>query len=305
MPLSLTESQVVTELAGFLYDFLPGTPHPYADKSISFAGVANSLGLGSYWHGGSKRPAITILLERTLETRRDRFCDLMIGIVRKGISYRNTKGNPVTREDILSLNEMIARIQFKIPELWDPKFLDNLPVRPHSAKEEAITEPTLDMTKLRENFLSLTNLDVQKRGYAFEQFLNELFKAFKLNPRGPFRLVGEQIDGSFELDCEVYLLEAKWQDKQTGQSDILVLQGKVGAKAAWARGLFMSYSGFTEEGLEAFSRGRATNLIGVSGQDLWFILEGKISPLDALKRKVRLAAETGRFYVAIQEIISC
>ena len=30
-------------------------------------------------------------------------------------------------------------------------------------------------------------------------------------PRGSFRLIGEQIDGSFHLEGETYLLEAKWQ----------------------------------------------------------------------------------------------
>ena len=49
------------------------------------------------------------------------------------------------------------------------------------------------------------------RGFAFERFLDELFTAFKLAPRRSFRLVGEQIDGSFHLASETYLLEAKWQ----------------------------------------------------------------------------------------------
>lgn len=141
-----------------------------------------------------------------------------------------------------------------------------------------------------------------ERGFAFEKFLNTLFKAFDLSPRGPFRLVGEQIDGSFEFDHETYLVEAKWQDKQTGQSEILVLREKVEGKATWSRGLFVSYSGFTNEGLEAFSRGRATNLIGMSGQDLYFILDGKLSLLETFRRKIRLAGETGRFYVPVQEL---
>ena len=108
MPLSLTESQAVTDLAGFLYDFLPGKPHPYADQTISFAGVAHSLGIAECWIGGSKLPAITALLERTLETRRDCFCLLIVGIVRKGIAYRHKRGNAITREEIRQLNDLVA-----------------------------------------------------------------------------------------------------------------------------------------------------------------------------------------------------
>ena len=91
-------------------------------------------------------------------------------------------------------------------------------------------------------------------------------------------------------------------DTQTGQSDLLVLREKVAGKADWSRGVFISYAGFTPDGLEAYSRGRSTNLIGVTGQDLYFILDGKISLPDALRQKIRLAGETGQFYVSIHEI---
>lgn len=54
MALSLKESQAVTELADKLYPFLPGKPHPYADQSLSFPGVAAKLRLAQYWPAGSK-----------------------------------------------------------------------------------------------------------------------------------------------------------------------------------------------------------------------------------------------------------
>lgn len=63
MNLSLTEIKTISELADFLYSFLPGNPHPYADYAISFAGIARDLGLERFWTGGSKRPAIAALLE--------------------------------------------------------------------------------------------------------------------------------------------------------------------------------------------------------------------------------------------------
>jgi hypothetical protein len=49
----------------------------------------------------------------------------------------------------------------------------------------------------------------------FEGFLNELFAGFGLAPRGAFRLVGEQIDGSFRLHGQTYLVEAKWHDRRS------------------------------------------------------------------------------------------
>lgn len=63
MNLSLIEIQTISEMADFLYAFLPGNPHPYADRSISFAGIASDLGVERFWTGGSKRPAIVTLIE--------------------------------------------------------------------------------------------------------------------------------------------------------------------------------------------------------------------------------------------------
>ena len=75
------------------------------------------------------------------------------------------------------------------------------------------------------------------------------------------------------------------------------------SKSAWSRGLFVSNSGFTDDGLTAFARGRATNIIGMTGQDLFFILSGEISLTEALTQKARKAAETGEFYVPVFELL--
>jgi hypothetical protein len=303
MPLSLAETQAVNEMAGFMYDFLPGKPYPYADPEISFAGVAHRAGLSDFWTGGSKLPAITTLLEKTLETQRGRFCELVLAIVRQGIKYRSNKGKPITREEIQQLNEIIKRVQFKIPQLWDPSFLDSLP----SARAKPPDQQPLDVAglkSLKEKLIGLNDLDGQARGYAFERFLQELFEFFGLKPRSPFRLVGEQIDGSFQLGGATYLVEAKWHREQTDQNALLVFRGKVESKAVWSRGMFISYSGFTDDGLEAFSKGRATNIIGTNGEDLFFILDGKMSLTDAIGRKTRRAAETGEFFVSVYELLS-
>lgn len=62
---------------------------------------------------------------------------------------------------------------------------------------------------LKEKFLLISRLDAHERGFAFEKFLNKLFLIFGLNPRASFRIVGEQIDGSLDIDNECYLIEAK------------------------------------------------------------------------------------------------
>lgn len=161
MSLSLGESQAINEIARILYDFLPGKPHPYADSAISFLGVAHHVGAADFWVGGSKLPAITTLLERTLSARRSKFCPLVVEIVRKGITYRSKKGKPITREEIQHLNKLITRVHFKIPELWDPIFLDSLPS--HRSKPKTEVHSKSELLGLKNNLVKLSDVRPQER----------------------------------------------------------------------------------------------------------------------------------------------
>lgn len=296
---SLKETQTISEIAEILYRFLPGKPHPYAAADISFPGVANKLGLSKFWRAGSKKSSIIQLLQATLDNRRDKFCGLIVEIIRTGMVYLSNKGEPVSRDDIVRLNQLITQVNFKIPELWDPAFLDSLPSSQPNAKVTK-NAPGPDMIeKLKNELIKLTDLSPQERGFAFERILNNIFTAYNFDPRSSFRMVGEQIDGSFQLGTDVYLVEAKWRDKQTDQSDLLIFREKVESKSTWGRGLFISYNGFTPGGLTAYSKGRSTNIIGMDSQDLFFILSGKMSLVDAINKKARRAAETGEFFVSV------
>ncbi|MET4082957.1 hypothetical protein ABIB40_002924 [Pedobacter sp. UYP30] len=298
MPVSLKETQSLSKLSQSLYDFLPANPHPYADQSISFSGCAVKSGIGNLWTGGSKKTAISNLLHNTLGQARSSFCKLMLCIVQTSLIYRGNKGTPLTREEIERVNQKIAELGFKIPELWNGEFLHSLPSsKPNLPLKSEIGSN--EILQLKEEFIGLTSFDAQARGYAFQDFLNKMFNIFGLNAKKSFRIIGEEIDGSFELGSDIYLMEAKWQSRQSPESELLVFSGKVGGKAMWSRGLFISYAGFTTQGLEAFARGKSTNLIGMDAQDIFFILEGRMSLVDALKAKARQAAETNAFFTSV------
>jgi hypothetical protein len=148
----------------------------------------------------------------------------------------------------------------------------------------------------------VATLPPQKRGYAFEEFLDALFSLCGLSPRQSFRLTGEQIDGSFQLDRTTYLVEAKWQEDPIGNRDLQGFAGIVASKAAWTRGLFISYSGFSEDGLFAFERGPKP-IICLDGSDLRYIFMHGLSLAKVLLLKARHAAETGKVFVPVQELI--
>ncbi|RZJ44229.1 MAG: DUF3644 domain-containing protein [Brevundimonas sp.] len=156
------------------------------------------------------------------------------------------------------------------------------------------------LATLRADLMQLRSLAPQQRGYAFERFLGSLFAAYALAPREPFRNRGEQIDGSFSIANDTYLLEAKWQSDPIGMADLHVFEGKLLQKAAWARGLFVSYSGFTEDGLFAFGRGKRT--ICMDGLDIYDMLERQIPFDHVIDRKARRAVETGSPFNRVRDI---
>jgi len=186
------------------------------------------------------------------------------------------------------------------------RFLD-LVVRLGGAKPAATPgtppAPAFNRVKLAELSKELTELSKlapQPRGYAFEKFLKSLFDAYGLQARDAFRLVGEQIDGSFLLSSEIYLLEAKWQNGPSGVDELHTFHGKIEQKAAWTRGLFVSFAGFTEVGLQAFGRGKRA--ICMDGYDLSEVLRREL-PLDIiLEAKVRKAAETGNPFTRVRDL---
>lgn len=157
-----------------------------------------------------------------------------------------------------------------------------------------------DCARLKSELMAMSQLEPQPRGYAFEHFLKNLFDANGLSPRASFKLVGEQIDGSFELSAETYLLEAKWTAAQIGVHDLRSFNSKCEDKAQWSRGLFISESGFTGDGLQAFGSGR--RVVCMDGLDLYEMLDRNISFADVMARKVRRAAESGQPFVRLRDL---
>jgi len=94
--------------------------------------------------------------------------------------------------------------------------------------------------------------------------------------------------------------EAKWHNEQTGIGDLHAFHGKIEQKAAWARGLFVSYVGFSEQGLQAFGRGK--KVICLDGADLAEAFGRELPLPEILNRKVRRAAETGAAFVRVRDL---
>jgi hypothetical protein len=166
------------------------------------------------------------------------------------------------------------------------------------------TKTTIDYNKHMKDLQSLSEWEdtPQKRGYAFEKYLFGLFKEHGLNPRGAFKITGEQIDGSFVLRDEIYLLEAKWTSKTIDLLDLTAFHAKVDSKSGFTRGLFISYSGCPDETLATLQRGRVINFVLMTVRDLAITFERKMPLPEVIWNKVRALAEEGEAYKPVIEM---
>lgn len=158
-------------------------------------------------------------------------------------------------------------------------------------------ESMIDYDELLNDLTELTNYPdtSQSRGFAFEKYLKNIFELNGLEPRGSFKIVGEQIDGSFILHNEIYLLEAKWTNKPIDKGNLVIFNEKVSSKSGFTRGLYISFSGYSNEALATFANGRTVNIVLMSVQELAISLTRKIDLKDIIWRKVRTLAEEGNF----------
>jgi hypothetical protein len=176
-----------------------------------------------------------------------------------------------------------------------------------NARQSAESSRATDVPKLRDKLLrdlralhSVT--DKQKRGYALERLLNQLFLLEGLEPRRAFRAIGEQIDGSFEWHGQTHLLEAKWTERRAGGADFGAFAFKLDGKSADTRGLFISIGGFSEEGLAALRQKGGLRFICLDGAHLETVLQPSGSLHATLRSSWRHAGETGNAYLDPAEI---
>lgn len=163
-------------------------------------------------------------------------------------------------------------------------------------KQKLIEERASKLEGLRKMFGQyISHPDRQAVGYALEDLLKELFFLFDIDYRKSYKTQTQQIDGYFRFEGFDYIVEAKWRKDTPNEQEIAGFKQKVDTKIESTRGLFVAVQGFNERVINQYC-GRGANIIFVSGQDLYLILDGRFHLHDALRLKIEKAAQEGEVY---------
>lgn len=184
----------------------------------------------------------------------------------------------------------------QLQEIRDHKIREQRKRREQKEREAQSPEKTLEDLKAFHISLLQGSLPNNKRGYQLEKILLELSKLSALEVTEPFRVNGEQIDGAIKFDGEHYIVEAKWQDKESANEPVYQFAGKVQGKM-YGRGVFVSINGFSQHVIQSLVAGKAIRTIFIDGGDLMLVLEGFLSFAQMLDKKVKAAQTKGLIYV--------
>jgi hypothetical protein len=146
--------------------------------------------------------------------------------------------------------------------------------------------------------------DTNERGTRFEKFMNEVFDYYCQRSEGPFRRVGEQLDGLFVFDNHPYYVEIRWKKKKATAGDVSVLRDR--AQAGFGgdtKALFLSFEGFSPECLAELEGRTDERVILMDGSDLMVVLQGEMGFDVLLAEKQLHLSRTKKPYVSAYEIL--
>lgn len=306
MAVSFEQEMAIRNIADILYNFLPASGSKSWKGFTTFETVAKDLNLSHNWIGGSKTPAIIHLLKHTFLENKNKFKILIERIVVSGYSYRKKKNNPLKRKEIYQLNSMLLKLGLTFDSLHNQDFLNTLEDDRNNnvnngTNKNQTTEYSLQIEKLKEEYYKIHIMENrQQAGYRLEKLLNNLFRISNYYTRFSFRINGEQIDGSVEIDSNIYLIEVKFTKDRISESDLLIFRGKIEGKSSFTRGIFLSISGYTEEAIEAITKGKQPNFLLIDGYELHLVLCGHHTIDELLRHKIRKLAEEGNVYAKLE-----
>ena len=169
-------------------------------------------------------------------------------------------------------------------------------------KQSVKQSSKIDYDRFNNSLLDLEKApNAQLRGYAFEKYLNELFNAFGLDPHASYKTVYDQIDGSFILNGNTILIEAKYKKNLIPKDDLILFTNKIEQKSHYARGLFITYTLVDNQAIKYFTD-RSSRFVVLTVEELYIMCQNKNSLINILMDKFRHLDERGIIYKHIMSL---
>lgn len=174
---------------------------------------------------------------------------------------------------------------------------------PKQQNPEPENKTEIDFDSWNVALLAIENISSpQAKGYAFEKYLNGLFKAFNLDPHASYRTDYDQIDGSFVLDGNTVLVEAKYRANAIPKDDLILFTNKIESKSHFPKGLFITYSQVDAKAIEYFTD-KSARIIILTVEELFILCQNKYSLPKVLQTKFRALDEQGVIYRHIMTLL--
>lgn len=151
----------------------------------------------------------------------------------------------------------------------------------------------IDYQGLQDDLINIeSEKSQQAKGYAFEKYLKRLFEAFQLSPKASYKTGYDQIDGSFLLNGNTVLLEAKYRNTIISKDELILFENKLKNKSPFVKGVVISYSEIDKNAISYFSN-RSTRFVVVYAKELFLMCSKHENLADLLTEKYRHLDETG------------
>jgi hypothetical protein len=185
-------------------------------------------------------------------------------------------------------------------EDWDKK--EAAKNTAENIRTEALLSRQAARDKFRDRFIGLMSEgNTQARGYLLESFLNDFFEFENLDPRSSFKLLGEQIDGSFSWQTKTCLVEAKWVKDPVAGAEFGAFNYKIEGKTVDTRGLYISVNGYSPDAIRGMNGKGALKFVCLDGAHIMRATSTDDGLQAILKRVWRHADETGESYLPVSK----
>jgi hypothetical protein len=196
--------------------------------------------------------------------------------------------------------QLRAYIRKKSDEVRDEREAELTRERARSTRA-ASQERAVSLSGLQERLDKLAmKVGEQQAGYDFENWFFDVADYFEIANHRPFRNKGRQMDGSLTVEGTTYLIELKFQNKQSGATDIDSILARVRGKADNTMAILISISGYSSVAKTEASHDK-TPLLLFDHAHLYMLFGGSMKLDEMIIRARRHSSRTGAAYLALAD----